>query len=85
VLAHLPAPRRRGSPYARWYNGPRADALRGHDLGFARRQCPTCQRAVLGLFRLPQRYADTRPVCSACYLELVGQSAIVPWRDADAE
>jgi hypothetical protein len=85
LLAHLPAPGRRGSPYARWYDGPREDALRGHDPGFARRQCSTCERAVLSLFRLPRRYAESKPVCSACYLELVGRSAIVPWRDGDAD
>jgi hypothetical protein len=67
LLAHLPRPGRRGSPYAIWYDGPRADALRGHHPDFARRLCPTCRTAVLSLFRLPRRYGDTRPVCAACY------------------
>ena len=42
VLARLPAPRRRGSPYARWYDGPRADALRGYH----RDVVPRCCRRV---------------------------------------
>src|SRR5438067_7848333 len=79
LLAHLPRPGRRGSPYSIWYEGPRADALRGHHTDFARRICPTCRTAVLSLFRLPRRYEDNRPVCSACYLELVAPSAIAPW------
>jgi len=32
---------------------------------------------------LPKRYMDPRRVCTACYLELVGRSAIVGWRDDD--
>ncbi len=27
----------------------------------------------MSLFRLPRRYEDNRPVCAACYLELVGR------------
>jgi len=30
-------------------------------------------------------YADPRPVCAACYLELVGRSVIAPWRDPDPD
>jgi len=85
LLAHLPRPGRRGSTYAIWYDGPRADALRGHHPDFARRLCPTCRTAVLSLLRLPRRYADPRPVCAACYLELAGRSAIPPWRDPDPD
>ena len=40
LLAHLPRPGRRGSPYAIWYDGPCADALRGYHPDFARRLCP---------------------------------------------
>ena len=83
VLAHLPTPRRYGSAYATWYDGARADALRGHHPDFARRRCRLCGRSVLSLFKLPRRYADERPVCGACYLEQVGQSAVVAWRDPD--
>ena len=85
VLAHLPAPRRRGSPYALWYAGPRADALHGHDPDFIRRVCPACHASVLSLFRLPRRYGDSRRVCSACYLESVGRSAMVGWRDDEPD
>jgi hypothetical protein len=85
VLAHLPAPRRRGSPYALWYAGPRADALRGHDPDFIRRVCPACHGSVLSLFRLPRRYGDSRRVCSACYLESVGRSAMIGWRDDEPD
>jgi len=81
VLAHLPAPRRPGSPYARWYAGPRADALRGHDASFIRRQCPECHASVLSLFPLPRRYGESMRVCAACCLEGVGRSAVVGWRD----
>ena len=81
VLARLPAPRRPGSPYARWYDGPRADALRGYAPEVAPACCSTCSRPVLALFKLPRRYGRAAPVCSACYLELVGRSPVVPWRE----
>jgi hypothetical protein len=83
LLAHLPPPQRQNSPYALWYTGPRADALRGHHPDFVRSFCPSCRQAVLSLFRLPQRYNDPHRVCAACYLELVGRSAIAGWRDDD--
>jgi len=83
VLAHLPPPRRGNSPYGLWYAGERADALRGHDRNYARRLCPGCSSAVLSLFRLPRRYGDSRQVCASCYLEQVGRSAVVGWRDED--
>ena len=81
LLAHLPPPRRRNTSYARWYAGPRADALRGHNPDFVRSFCTACHQAVLSLFRLPSRYADRNRVCAACYLEMVGRSAVVGWRD----
>jgi len=81
VLAHFPTPIRSYSAYARWYSGPRTDALRGHDPGLVRPFCPQCGARALSLFRLPSRYRDPRPVCAACYLEMVGRSAVVGWRD----
>jgi hypothetical protein len=85
VLARLPAPRRPGSPYARWYDGPRADALRGYHPDVAPEWCSACSRPMLALFELPRRYGRAAPVCSACSLELVGRSALVPWRDPVGE
>ena len=82
MLARLPAPRRPGSPYARWYDGPRADALRGYHPDVAAQWCSACSRPVLAVFKLPRRYGRAAPVCSACYLEVVGRSALVPWRDS---
>jgi hypothetical protein len=63
-------------------HGPRADALRGYDPDAAPQCCSACSRPVLALFKLPRRYRRAAPVCSACYLELVGRSALVPWRDS---
>jgi hypothetical protein len=50
-----------------------------------RRVCPSCHAAVLSLFPLPRRYGDSRRVCSACYLESVGRSAMVGWRDDEPD
>ena len=85
VLARLPPPRRPGSPYARWYDGPRADALRGYHPDVAPRWCSACSRPVWTLFKLPRRSGRAGPVCGACYLELVGRSPLVPWRDPVGE
>ena len=84
-LARWPAPRRPGSPYARWYDGPRADALRGYDPDVAPQWCSACSRPVLAVFKLPRRYGLAAPVCSACYLEVVGRSPVVPWREPVSE
>ncbi len=85
VLAHLPAPRRRGSPYALWYAGPRADALRGHDPDFIRRVCPLVPRICLESLSSAPSLWRSEAVCSACYLESVGRSAMVGWRDDEPD
>jgi hypothetical protein len=43
--------------------------------------CSACNRPVPAVFKLSRRYGRAATLCSACYLELVGRSPVVPWRD----